>query len=61
MDGVGQEPPRPSGDLRHRRQCVDDLLGGRPVGGEVVLAAQPVIPHPRAVGHVRVEFHETEA
>jgi len=33
----------------------DRLLGGLPVGGEIVLAAQPVIVHPGHVRHAGVE------
>jgi hypothetical protein len=42
---VGRDP-RPDGN---------DLLGGFPVGGEIVLAAQPVVVDPGRVGHAGVD------
>jgi hypothetical protein len=52
---VDQEQPRGPGDQRQGRHHVEHLLGRLPVGGEIVLAAQPVVPHPRRVRHGGVE------
>ena len=41
-------------DLRERR---DDLLGHDPVGREIVLAAQPVVVHPRDMRHAGIDRH----
>src|SRR5262249_61327481 len=55
-------PPRPAqegpvgldagDDPREHRH---DLLGGLPVGSEVILAPQPVVVDPRRIRHARIE------
>jgi hypothetical protein len=52
---LDQEQPRGPGDQRHGRHDFQDPFGGHAVGGEVILAAEPVVPHPGRGRHAGVE------
>jgi hypothetical protein len=58
---VDQEQPRGPGDQRQGGHRLEDSFGRFPVGGEVVFTAQPVVPHPRRVGHAGVEGRQLAA
>jgi hypothetical protein len=51
VHGRGQERPPRAGDRSHGRHDLQDLFRDGAVGGEIVLAAQPVIPDPGRVRH----------
>ena len=61
--GLGGQEPHHPGEERavgsHRGDDagvgLDHRVAGRAVGGEVVLAAQPIVMHPGAVGHAGVD------
>ena len=58
----GQEPHHPGEERSVGAHRGDDAgvglehrVAGRAVGGEVVLAAQPIVMHPGAVGHAGID------
>jgi hypothetical protein len=53
--GAAEERPISASGGAHVRQELQDLFSDLPVGGEVVLAAQPVVPDPCGMRHARVE------
>src|SRR6185312_14922492 len=55
-DGAPEELPVLPGHLRRDRVDRQHLLGQLAVGGEVVLPAEPVVPHPRDVRPGGVEW-----
>jgi hypothetical protein len=50
-DGTGQKRPGGAGDVDDPGEGLTKLLGDLAVGGEVVLAAQPVVPDSGRVGN----------
>ena len=57
---VDEKPARPAGGLRHGWEPGDDSITRLAVGGEVVLAAKPVVPNPARIWNARVKAHATE-
>jgi len=55
-DHAGEEGPGGASVLDDRRKGLENLVADLAVDGEVVLAAQPVVPDPGRLGHVGVEL-----
>jgi len=55
LHDAGEKQPDAAGDLDHDRHGGEDIFGSPPVGGEIVLAAQPVVVDARRVSHGGVE------
>jgi hypothetical protein len=58
---VDQEQARGPSDQRHGRHRLEDPFGQLAVGGEVILAAQPVVPHAGRVRHAGIERRQLAA
>ncbi len=58
---IDQEPAGEPGDQRQGRHDLQYLLRCLAVGGEVVLAAYPVVPHPGRIRHAGVEVRQFAA
>jgi hypothetical protein len=56
-----QEAPQHLGDNRQRRHRLKHLLPGLTVSAEVVLAADPVVPHAGRVRHARIKSGQLAA
>jgi butyryl-CoA dehydrogenase len=55
-DNTAEEGAVLPGEQRHRRNRRRDRVADLPVGGEVILAAQPVVVHPGGMRHPRVDL-----
>ena len=56
-DRAGEEGPGGAGVLHDRREGLEHLVADLAVDGEVVLAAQPVVPDP---GRLRHRYHSDD-